>query len=560
MYQHIQKSEIIMRISQIEEDKIVKYMDELTSKRIDINPKKEALYITFWYTVIGSLWILFSDSILNLLVQDPEGIKKVQLIKGWLYVIFTGLYIFILIYYRMKLLGDATNEIHEGYANLAAMQEELIEKEDEIFELSHYDRMTGLLNWLGLSIAFEQLVEPKKDEQFVMLYIDIDHIKHVNDTLGHDKGNLVLKKIGEKLTAITSKDDILARISGDEFILVMPYDGDQENLHKKLTQITKRIQTTWKFDRYEFFVTASIGVARYPDDGDSLELMIKNSDSAMFKAKNNGRNQHYIYDEKLSKKTENYIEMISEIRHGITNEEFILYYQPLVDLKNGELRGVEALIRWEHPLKGFLTPYHFIDISEESGQINEIGKWVFESACAQCKKWHETGKKDFKISINLSGKRLFNKNLIHDMKVSIEKYKIDPSNLQIEITETSVMENLKKAIVILNDIRGLGITLALDDFGTGYSSLTYLQMFPIQVLKIDKEFIKNISDKGMEKENNIVNSVINLAHNLGLEVVAEGIETAEQSEYLLLNDCDYGQGYYYERPMSVESFNEKYLK
>lgn len=549
-----------MHMSQIEEDKIVKYMDELTSKRIDIIPMKEALYITFWYTVVGSLWILFSDSIVNLLVQDPEGIKIIQLIKGWLYVIFTGLYIFVLIYYRMKLLGDATNEIHEGYTNLAAMQEELIEKEDEIFELSHYDRMTGLLNWLGLSIAFEQLVEPKKDEQFVMLYIDIDHIKHVNDTLGHDKGNLVLKKIGEKLTAISSQDDILARISGDEFILVMPYDGDKENLHKKLTQITKRIQTTWKFDRYEFYVTASVGVARYPDDGESLELMIKNSDSAMFKAKNNGRNQHYIYDEKLSKKTENYIEMISEIRHGIMNEEFVLYYQPIVDLKNGDLQGVEALIRWEHPFKGFLTPYHFIDISEESGQINEIGKWVFESACAQCKKWQEAGKQDFKISINLSGKRLFNKSLIEDMKASIEKYNIDSSNLQIEITETSVMENLKKAIVILNDIKGLGINLALDDFGTGYSSLTYLQMFPIQVLKIDKEFIKNISVKGMDKENSIINSVINLAHNLGLEVVAEGIETVEQSEYLWHSDCDYGQGYYYDRPMSVESFNEKYLK
>ena len=560
MCQHIKKSEIVMSISQIEEDKIIKYMDELTSKRVDINPMKEALFITFLYTVIGCLWILFSDSIVNLLVKDTELIKKIQFVKGWLYVIFTGVYIFILIHYRMKLLGDATKEIHDGYANLAAMQEELIEKEDEIFELSHYDRMTGLLNWLGLSIAFEHLVEPKKDEQFVMLYIDIDHIKHVNDTLGHDKGNLVLKKIGEKLSSVASEDDILARISGDEFILVMSYDGNKENLHKKVTQITKRIQTTWKFDRYEFFVTASIGVAIYPKDGNSLELMIKNSDSAMFKAKSNGRNQHYIYDEKLSKKTENYIEMISEIRHGITNDEFILYYQPLVDLKNGDLCGVEALIRWEHPLKGFLTPYHFIDISEESGQINEIGKWVFDSACAQCKKWHEDGKNHFKVSINLSGKRLFNEHLIDDMKTSIAKYKIDPSMLQIEITETSVMENLKKAIVILNDISELGITLALDDFGTGYSSLTYLQMFPIQVLKIDKEFIKKISVKEMEKENSIINSVINLAHNLELDVVAEGIETIEQSEYLKQNNCDYGQGYYYDKPMSVETFNKKYLK
>ncbi|WP_240840762.1 bifunctional diguanylate cyclase/phosphodiesterase [Acidaminobacter sp. JC074] len=539
---------------------ISEYMESLTSKSVDIRPRREALYITFWYLLLGCLWILFSDSLLNMLVKDPELIRVIQLAKGWFYVLLTGAYIYTLIYYRIRLLKQATDEIHEGYANLAAMQEELIEKEDEIFELSHYDRMTGLLNWVGLSIAFDNMLQSNSLHKQVVLYIDIDNIKHVNDTLGHDKGNLVLSQIAEKLQAVASEKDILSRISGDEFILIMPYDGSITDLHKKVQQIRKHISTTWKFDRYEFIITASIGVALYPDHGDNLETIIKNADSAMFIAKENGRDQHYLYDEKISKKTEHYIEMVTQIRYGITQNEFVLYYQPIVDLRTGKLKGMEALIRWEHPLKGFLTPYHFIDICEESGQINEIGKWVFESACKQCKQWLDRGVREFKMSVNLSGKRLYNPTLLKDMKEVLDRYDLDASYIQVEITETAVMENLNKAIEILNEIRDLGIVLALDDFGTGYSSLTYLQMFPIQVLKIDKEFIKRISVEEAEKENKIINSVIYLAHSLDLEIVAEGIEVPEQAEYLVINDCDLGQGYYYDKPMAVNDFENKYFE
>ncbi len=552
------EAEQTMNRMEHDDSKIIDFMQELTSKSVVIHPKKEAIYITFWYLLIGSLWILFSDSIVNFLVKDTEMLKTVQLLKGWLYVLLTGIYIYTLIYYRVNLLRNASQEIHEGYEELASMQEELIEKEDEIFELSHYDRMTGLLNWVGLSIAFDHLLESDNIGKHVFLYIDIDNIKHVNDTLGHEKGNLVLSNIGEKLSSIASKSDILARVSGDEFALVMPYDDDRENLHKKINQIRKRINTTWKFDRYEFLITSSIGVSIYPDHGDNLESVMKNADSAMFRAKGNGRDQHYIYDEKISQKTENYIEMVTEIRYGISKDEFLLHYQPIVDLKTGDLKGVEALIRWEHPVRGFLTPYHFIEISEESGQINEIGKWVFESACKQYRTWYDKGFHGFKISVNLSGKRLFSKTLIQDLKSSIEKHDVNPKYIQIEITETAVMENLTKAIEILNEIHEIGITLALDDFGTGYSSLTYLQMFPIQVLKVDKEFINNISVAGMEKENKIINSVIYLAHSLDLEIVAEGIETSEQAEYLLLNNCDLGQGYYYAKPMHIDDIEAKY--
>lgn len=541
------------------DEEIIQYIEELTSKSVNIRPKREALYITIWYMVLGALWILFSDIIVNALVKDPELLKVVQFLKGWLYVLITGGYIYTLIFYRMRLLKNATEEIHEGYSNLAAMQEELLEKEDEIYELSHYDRMTGLLNWVGLSIGFENILENEPLNKYVLMYIDIDNIKHVNDTLGHEKGNLVLTQIGDKLKGISQEGDILARVSGDEFVLVTLLDSNSTLLHKRVNSIRQHLHTTWKFDRYEFLITASIGVAMFPEHGNNLESLLKNADSAMFIAKANGRDQHYFYDKKISKKTEDYIEMVTQIRYGISQNEFVLYYQPIINLKTKMLDGVEALIRWEHPLKGFLSPYDFIKIAEESGQINEIGKWVFESACRQYREWRDKGYEPFKISVNLSGKRLYCPSLVSDMKYAISKYQVDAEWIQVEITETAVMENLSKAIAVLKEIRALDIGIALDDFGTGYSSLTYLQTFPLQVLKIDREFIKNISVCQKDTEKKIISSVIHLAHSLGLKVVAEGIEHEDQETFLQENTCDLGQGYYFDKPMSVKDFEAEYF-
>lgn len=542
------------------DERLVGHLERITSKRINIGPHREAIYITIWYVILGGLWILFSDSLLNFMVKDADVVQKIQFIKGWLYVAITGVYIYVLIHHRVKLLKKAADQIHEGYTEIASLAEEVIEKENEIFELSHYDRMTGLLNWVGLSIAFDHLMALDDQKKYALFYIDIDNIKHVNDTLGHENGNLLLCNIANKLNKRCVNEEILSRVSGDEFIIIIPFDGDDVHLHKTTAKINQLIRTTWKFDRYEFLVTGSIGVSVYPQHGTTLEELIKHADSAMFIAKENGRDQHYLYNEVISKKTQNYVEMITQIRHGITKNEFELYYQPIVTMGSEKLVSAEALIRWHHPKRGFLTPYHFIEIAEESGQINEIGKWVFDTACKQQKLWRDEGYKPIKLSINMSGKRLFDKNLIDDMIASMNRYEVNPKWIQIEITETAVMENLNGAIKILGDIHDLGITLALDDFGTGYSSLTYLQMFPIDVLKIDREFIKNISFEGLEKENNIIKAVLNLAHSLKLDVVAEGIETSEQSEYLLKNDCDYGQGYYFDKPMPVNNLADKYFK
>lgn len=538
--------------------KIKQELKIINNTRKKIIPHREALYVTIWYVVLGTLWIVFSDTILNILVKDTETIKVIQLLKGWFYVIITGIYIYLLIYYRIKLLKSSADQVYDSYIKLGEANEELTDKENQIYELSNYDKMTELLNWNGLTNAYS--IYEKLNHEYTMYYIDIDNIKHINDTLGHDQGNILLQSIAKKLSQIANEDDLLARLSGDEFILIQPFNGDDDLLHRRASQLVQHLRTHWKIDRYEFYITASIGIAKYPQHGDSLELLIKNSDAAMFHAKDLGKDQHYLYNKSISKRTENYVEVISQIRHGINKEEFELYYQPIVKLGSNTLVSVEALIRWHHSERGFLTPYHFIEIAESSGQINEIGKWVFNSACKQVREWMDQGIEPIKISVNLSGKRLFTPDLIDEMKASLDKYSVDSKYIQIEITETAVMENMRKAIEILHTIRELGITIALDDFGTGYSSLTYLQIFPIDILKIDKEFISNISIKGMEKENNIINAVITLGHSLALKIVAEGIEESAQSEYLLINDCDYGQGYYYDKPMTVDNLTDKYLK
>lgn len=537
--------------------KLTQLLSQVSGKQIKVKPHKEAVYITVIYLIFGVLWIFFSDSIVNALVKDVKLVQKIQLIKGWLYVFITAGFIYLIMLYRMRLLESATNEIHDGYSNLTAMTEELIEKEDEIYELSHYDPMTGLLNWLGLSIAFEHLTQEKKYKKMALMYIDVDNIKHINETLGHENGNMLLKRIALKLDELCHKNSILSRVSGDEFVIVVPLETE-DKLEELAKEVIKTVRTEWHYDHYEFLVTGSLGIALYPEHGEDFDQLMKHADLAMFIAKDNGKNQYSIYHDTIGMETKNYVEVVSQIRHGIEKEEFVLYYQPIIDLSNGKLIAVEALIRWQHPTRGFLTPYHFIDIAEKSGQISKIGKWVFEKACGQLKNWQENDI-ELKMSINLSGKRLFDENLIEDMKKTLKENDLKKGSIQIEITETAVMKNIHLAIELLHKIRDLDIQIALDDFGTGYSSLTYLQIFPIDVLKIDKEFISNISIAGMEKENNIINAIINLAHSMNLKIVAEGIETYDQAEYLLINDCDYGQGYYYDRPMPAEEIENKYF-
>lgn len=294
------------------------HMKNLSDNIYEINPSKEAIYVTIWYVILGSLWILFSDSVVNTLFKDPDVVRTIQLLKGWLYVIITGVYIYSLIYIRMKLLKAAHDETTKNYSNIRSLSEELIVKEEEIFNLSHYDRLSGLLNWVGLECEFQKHIEELECEGLALFYIDIDNIKHINDTLGHENGNLLIKTLSDKLKRLTEHQGIVAHVSGDEFVVIMDCPEDIHHIHKRASQINQLLQTNWKIDKYEFLVTASIGVSLYPEHGESLEDLMKHADIAMFKAKDNGKNGHYLYDKSMSQRTKNYVEIITELRYGLS--------------------------------------------------------------------------------------------------------------------------------------------------------------------------------------------------------------------------------------------------
>lgn len=537
--------------------KLFNEIEKLKSNKHQIKPHREAMASMVLYLIFGVLWIFLSDNILNILVKDQNIIQKVQLFKGWLFVFLTGGIIYSIMLFRMKIQASASEEIDANYQRISAMARSLIKKDDEIYELSHYDHMTGLLNWQGLSRAFDKIIQESPDQNLALFYVDIDDIKHINETLGHENGNQLLKEISQKLSHFCHDKGILSRVSGDEFLMVFNLEGPQE-LRALGQEVLQATACRWQDSHYDFRVTSSIGIALYPDHGKDFDSLMSYADLAMFIAKDKGKNQFYVYKDAIGNKTKHYVEVVSQLRQAIEKDEFVLHYQPIIHASSNRLVGVEALIRWQHPSRGFLSPYHFIDIAEESGQISPIGRWVFDKACGQLQRWQNKGA-TFKMSINLSGKRLYDKGLVEEMKSVIKGYGLNPRQIQIEITETSVMDRMGKAIDILEEMRSMGITLALDDFGTGYSSLTYLQMFPIDVLKIDKDFIGHISLEGVEKENNIIDAIINLAHSMDLDIVAEGVESKEQAEYLLLNDCDYMQGYYFDKPMSAEDIEAKYF-
>jgi|GEM_PF-647150 len=524
-------------------------------KRID--PSKEAFLITVFYLIFGLLWIFLSDTILNIVVKDQNTIQTIQLFKGWLFVFLTGAIIYSMTFYRMKHLKRTWEMLKKSRRNISSLSQELELKEDKIYELAYYDPMTNLLNWQGLATAFEELMLDKDDDQFAIYYVDIDNIKHINETLGHNNGNLLLKEIADRIRVVCQENCVVSRVSGDEFVLIKPYDQENQ-VHDFGKAVVKACQLEWGEEGFEFMVTASVGVALYPHHGQAFDNLMRHADLAMFIAKDQGRNQYAIYKDAIGIQTKAYVEMIGHIRRGIEKDEFLLYYQPIVDIQSEEIIGVEALIRWEHPQKGFLTPYHFIDIAEQSGQISNLGHWVFDQACRQLRVWKDLGI-PLKMSINLSGKRLFDKGLVASLKKIRDVNGLEAGDIQLEVTETSVMENLEEAIKILKAIRDLGILIALDDFGTGYSSLTYLQKFPIDVLKIDKVFISKLYSSQSDKSHNILDTIIDLGHRMNLTIVAEGVESQDQVDYLKRHKCDYGQGYLYDKPMSPHLIEEKYF-
>lgn len=551
-------------------------MDKYLNSIKNFNPYLEAIKISALYISIGMIWILFSDSIVNEFISSKELITKIQLYKGWFYVVLTGLFICYIIYMRMKIIKNVIDttyrsydELNITYEALATTEEKLrtqYEKlqtsvqqkkfmEKEIYTLAYFDSLTGLSNKTKLSLDFKKLIldNYNMNQKFVVLYLDIDDFKYVNNTLGHNVGDKLLIKFSKFLKKKVHPNSIIARISSDEFVIVLVNIEQEDQVTPIVNDLLKSIRSMWAIDNHEIYISASIGGAIYPDNGKELDTLLRNADEAMFYSKQNGKNQYCLYSNVVEENITKYMNMVTDIRYAISKDEFKLYYQPIVDLQTENIIGVEALIRWYKPSIGFISPNEFIPIAERSGLIVDIEKWVLETSFKQKKEWELKGY-ELKMSVNISPKCLKGDTFISDIERHIERYNINKKEIQLEITETAAMNNIEEVINIINRLRTLDIKIALDDFGTGYSSLTYLRKLPVDVLKMDKAFIDNIKDNN--KNNFIVQSVINLAHNLNMQLVAEGIEVKKQVEYLKNSKCDLGQGYYFSRPLPSEDIDK----
>ena len=423
--------------------------------------------------------------------------------------------------------------------------------ESELEFQTNRDALTGLANRGLLRDRLSQAVSyaHRYEHPIWVLFVDLDRFKFVNDTLGHHAGDILLTAVSSRLQTAVRDTDTVARMGGDEFVLILPERTDAGLSTHIVQRIMEAIGQPLTIEGHEFFVSCSIGVAVYPADGDTPEQLIKHADIAMYRAKETGRNNFQFYTPAMNERALERLHIEGDLRNALEREEFMLHYQPQVDLRTGEIVGVEALIRWQHPELGMVPPVRFIGLAEENGLIVPIGAWVIRTACLQNKAWQLSGFGHLRMAVNLSARQFAQEDLVESISTSLRQAGLAPEYLEIELTESLVMADVDRAIGILRELNALGVKLSIDDFGTGYSSLSYLKRFPIDVLKIDRSFVNDITIDSDDAA--IVSSIVSLAHSLRLQVIAEGVETEAQLNYLREHDCDQIQGYFFSRPVTA---------
>jgi diguanylate cyclase (GGDEF)-like protein/PAS domain S-box-containing protein len=426
--------------------------------------------------------------------------------------------------------------------------------EAELEFQANRDVLTGLANRNLLRDRLRQAIAyaERYGHPVWVMFVDLDRFKFVNDTLGHRAGDLLLNKVAERLLIAVRETDTAARLGGDEFALILPERSDERLSMTVVQRIMDTLSTPLVVEGHEFFVTCSIGVAAYPEDGADADTLIKHAEVAMYRAKEMGRNNFQFYTSAMNAAAIERLHIEGNLRSAIERNEFLLHYQPQVDLHTGRIFGMEALIRWKHPELGMVPPVRFIGLAEDTGLIVPIGKWVTRTACMQNKVWQEAGMGPLRVAVNFSPRQFYQEDMVQSVAAILEESGLDPKHLEIELTESLVMTDVDRATGIMRDLKALGVQLSIDDFGTGYSSLSYLKRFPIDVLKIDQSFVRDITIDPDDAA--IVVSIISLAHSLRLKVIAEGVETYEQLAFLTDHGCDQMQGYYFSRPVPKEDF------
>lgn len=442
--------------------------------------------------------------------------------------------------------------------NYVAIKEDISEKKkSEVYieNLAHFDQLTGLPNRVMLHDRVTYLLgmAQRIHEAFAVMFLDLDHFKNINDTLGHTIGDQVLIEIANRIKMTVRDEDTVSRLGGDEFIMLFPNTDSNAAMHIA-TKLIAEISKISIIEHNELTITPSIGIAMYPNDGENFETLLKNADTAMYKVKRDSRNNFHFFTQEMQLNLVRNLQLENALRHALERNELEVYYQPQVAIEDGHIIGAEALLRWHHPELGMISPAEFIPIAETSGQIIAIGEWVLRTAIQQTKAWMASGFNPMIIAINLSAIQFRQNNLLSLVTEILEEVQLPSEYLELELTEAVTMHDPKSVIDVMNKFHEQGIRMSIDDFGTGYSSLSYLKQFKVYKLKIDQSFIRDISDDPDDRA--IVSAIIDMAHNLGLQTIAEGVETAEQLAFLRLHGCNEVQGYYFSKPLPSLEFEQ----
>ena len=418
-----------------------------------------------------------------------------------------------------------------------------------LLDMAQIDDLTGLANRAMFMELLNRAIvrEDRSNAGLALYFIDLDRFKRINDTLGHKVGDMILQETAERLRKCVRESDTVARLGGDEFTVIAERIGNTRNAALVAETILKALEPPHQFDGNEFVLTASVGIAMYPEAATEPETLIKNADMAMYRAKDKGRNDYQFHTDEITNQAVRRMTLEAKLRRAIDRDEFVLYYQPQMNLGSGEIYGVEALIRWRDAELGLIPPGEFIGLAEETGLIVPIGEWVLENACAQARRWHTGGFPNLSVAINLSARQFRDDKLTQTIARQIERTGIDPALIEVELTEGPLAQNGDSALGTLRELKEMGVRIAVDDFGTGFSSLSYLKRFPVDALKIDRSFVSELTTN--PDDTVIVEVIIGLGHRLGLKVIAEGVETEEQLAFLKRAGCDAAQGFYIARPM-----------
>ena len=436
---------------------------------------------------------------------------------------------------------------------------DLKEANRKMKHLALFDPLTGLANRrLFIDRLHQSIFNARRHNTITALFfLDLDQFKRINDTLGHHAGDQLLLIIAERLSSCVRNQDTVARLGGDEFTILLNDVTDTDKIANIAKNILSILKEPIRLGKHEVIVSTSIGITLAPTDSYCSETLMKNADLALYMAKDNGRDGYYFFTEDLNIRANKLLETENELRDAIRNNEFHLHYQPQINLKTGEVTSVEALIRWEHPVKGDIPPSEFISIAEETGLIVQIGEWVLRNACLEIHRLTEITGKELRVAVNLSPRQFDDPKLITIVSSALEDSGLSPKNLEIEVTEGMLMNDINVVIDQLTNIKSTGSTITIDDFGSGYSSFSYLKSLPVDILKIDQSFVYDIPEDLNAME--IASAVIAVAHKLNLKVVAEGVENIDQRDFLVINKCDFAQGYFFSKPISASQLQDFFI-